>query len=278
MNCSATRKSKIICARNWKFCSICRVKICSVILDREKIWHWPWFVLRGTDSSCGALVLPAGVLIHSAGPWFLPRRPDSSTGARFVQRGPTSSCRPSSVSRGPACPAGPDPSCGALIRHAGPDSTFGALIRPEGPRFILRGPAPFRGPWFVPQCLDSESYGYWSVLWGPDSFYGPWSVLRGPDSSCGSIPRGPGSFCRALVLPTEPDPSRGVLKPDKKSTSARGPSGSRRPGFGFGGKRYVGPRWLAFGGGGGHGPNASTPGTATAMESNSKRACSRWGI
>ena len=79
-------------------------------------------------------------------------------------------------------------------------------------------------------------------------------------------------FCRALILPTGPDPSCGALKPDKKSTSARGPSGSRRPGFGLWGKRYVGPRWLAFGG---HGPNAPPPpGTATAMESNSKRACS----
>ena len=35
MNCSATRKSKIICARNLKFCSICGVKICSVNLDLE---------------------------------------------------------------------------------------------------------------------------------------------------------------------------------------------------------------------------------------------------
>ena len=35
MNCSATRKSKIVCARSWKFYSVCGVKICSVNLDRE---------------------------------------------------------------------------------------------------------------------------------------------------------------------------------------------------------------------------------------------------
>ena len=35
MNRSATRKSKITCARKKIFCSVCGVKICSVNLDRE---------------------------------------------------------------------------------------------------------------------------------------------------------------------------------------------------------------------------------------------------
>ena len=35
MNCSANRKSKRVCARSSKFCSVCGVKICSVNLDRE---------------------------------------------------------------------------------------------------------------------------------------------------------------------------------------------------------------------------------------------------
>ena len=35
MNCSATRKSKIFCARSLKFYSVCGVKICCVNLDRE---------------------------------------------------------------------------------------------------------------------------------------------------------------------------------------------------------------------------------------------------
>ena len=69
INCSATRKSKIICARNLKFCSVCGVKICSVNLDRENNFltlalirpAGARFVLRGPGTSCGAL-------IHSAAP------------------------------------------------------------------------------------------------------------------------------------------------------------------------------------------------------------------
>ena len=186
-----------------------------------------WFVLRGPGTSCGAL-------IHSVRSWFLPRRPASSTGARFFLRGPTSSCRL----------AGPCLSRGALIRLAGTDSSC-------GPWFDGRGPDPSRGapiriarPWSVPWSLICPA-GSWFVLRALICLTGPWFVLRvhpaGPD---------PWFFLRG------PDPSRGPLKPDKKLTSSRGPSGSRRPGFGLGTKRYVGPRWLAFGG---HGPNAPPP-------------------
>ena len=202
----------------------------------------PWYVLRGPDSFCGAL-------IHSAGPWFLPRRPDSSyrlrpPGPDSSCGTPTSSCRPSSVSRGPACPAGPwfdvrgpDPSCGAPIR----------IVRPWSVPWFLNCPT---GPWFV---------------------LGPWSVLRGPDSSCGSIPRGPGSFCRALILPAGPDPSRGALKPDKNRPQLWAQAGPGVPASVWGAKDMLVPGDWPLGAW----PECLPPGTATAMESNSKRACSR---
>ena len=166
-------------------------------------WHCPWFVLWGPDSSCGALLRPPG--------------PDSSCGALLRPAGPH-------PSRGALLiPRGPDPSCGALIGHSGPDSTFGALIRPAGPDSYC-------------EALIR------SVV--PDLSRRALIHLAGPDLSCGALIRLAGPSRGARVRSVEPwfflrgpDPSRRALKPDKKSTSARGPSGSRRPGFGLEGKK-----------------------------------------
>ena len=143
----------------------------------------------------------------------------------------------------------PGSSHGALIRPACPDSTFGVLIRPAGPWFVFQGPDPFREPWpwYVLRALIRPA-GPWSAPRGPDSSCGPWSALRGPNPSRGTRVR----YAEPWCFPQGPDPSHGALKPDRKSTSSRGPSGSRGPGSGLGGKIYVGPRRLTFGG---HGSN-----------------------
>ena len=131
-----------------------------------------------------------------------------------------------------------------------------------GPCFVLEGPGPSHGPWFV-------LWGPWFVLRGPGASCGalihpagPWFVPRRPDLSYGAllrpsgpwfVLRGPTSFCRsssvsrALIRRSGPWSVRGALKPDRKSTSARGPSGSRGPGFGLGGNRYVDPGDWAWG-------------------------------
>ena len=85
-------------------------------------------------------------------------------------------------------------------------------------------------------------------------------------------PRCVRSFCRALILPTGPDPSRGVLKPDKKIDLSSGPKRVQEARLRFGGQKIC---WSTVIGLWGHGPNASPPGTVIAMESNFKRACSR---
>ena len=184
MNCSATRKSKIICARNWKLSSVCGVKICSVNLHREIfLWHWPWFVLQGPGTSWGALIPPAA-------PWFVLRGPVSSTGTRFVLRGSTSSCRPSSVSRALLVPRGPDPSYGAMIRHTEPWFVMRALIRRSGPWSVLRGPDSY--------CKALIR----SVV--PDLSRRALIRLTGPDLSCGALIRLAGSSRGARVRSVEP--------------------------------------------------------------------------
>ena len=75
----------------------------------------PWFVLRGPDSSCGALARPVRswsvlrgpgssreVLIRPTVPWFAPRVLDPSHRALwFVLQGPDLSCGPWFVTRRP---------------------------------------------------------------------------------------------------------------------------------------------------------------------------------
>ena len=141
----------------------------------------PCFVTWGPDSSCGAVTLVGGyalrALIHLGG-LFVPRYPDSSYWALVRPSGPWS------ITWALIC------SAGSWLVSRGPDSFCGAIY------FVLRGPHPSRGtlicfaePWFVPQPLIRRS-GSWSDVEGPDPFHGPWFV-----------PRFPGSFCRALMLP-----------------------------------------------------------------------------
>ena len=79
----------------------------------------------------------------------------------------------------------------------------------------------------------------------PSGFAGVLALLQGPAPSRGvligpadtlSVPRGPVSSCGGY------DPSRGALKPDRKSTLAIGAQGVLGDRLGFGGKIYVGPR------------------------------------
>ena len=122
-----------------------------------------------------------------------------------------------------------------------PASSWRALVRHMGPLFVLRGP-------------DSS----WGALVRPA---GPWSVTRalirpaGPDPSRGARVR----YAEPWCFPQGPDPSHGALKPDRKSTSSRGPSGSRGPNSGFGAKYMLAPGDWPLG----DGSNAPPPGTAT---------------
>ena len=100
-------------------------------LIRPELGHAKtWFVPRGSDSSCLFVLF---VLIHSSGPWSVPR-------------GPTSS-------------AGPQPSRGALLCLAGPPHpSRRALLCPAGPWSVLLAPHPSRGALLctsVPRNPDS---------------------------------------------------------------------------------------------------------------------------
>ena len=101
------------------------------------------FLLRGPDSSSGALIRLSGI-------WSVPRGPDTSRGALIRIWEP---CR--SVKAGPLPdPRGPDSSSGALLCPVGPNLSQWALIHPSGPWSVRRSPGPSHealihpaGPW-----------------------------------------------------------------------------------------------------------------------------------
>ena len=139
----------------------------------------------------------------------------------------------------------------ALVRHMGPDSSCSAMISLAGSWIVPRRPALSR------RALIRIA-GVWSVSW-------PWFVRRGPNSSYGlrcrssngSIPRGPGSFCRALMLPVGP----WNLIENRSQLGAQGGPGG--PASVFGTEKC----WLLVIvlGGGGAWPECP-PGTATANQ------------
>ena len=222
------------------------MKICSVNLDRENNF----------------LTLS---LIRPVGAWFVLRgsaRPP----------GPDSSCRPSSVSRGPAYPAGP----WSVLRS--PDWSF-------EPWFDVRGPDPSCG-------APIRIARLWSVPWSLICPAGPWFVLRalmscgaliratGPDLSCGALIRLAGPSRGARVRSVEPDSSCGVpIRPAgpwnliKNRPQLGAQAGLGGPASVWRAKNYD-ICWSPVIGLWGAWPECP-PGTATAMASTSKRACSR---
>ena len=217
MNRSATRKSKITCARKTKFCSVCGVNICSVNLDRENNFLTlflirpvgAWFVLRGSASSTG---------------------PDSSYGPYFVV--------PALIRL-----AGPCLSRGALIRLAEPWLVIRALIRRSGPWSVLRGPDSYCEA-LIRSVVPDLSRRALIRLAGPDLSCGALIRPTGSDLSCGALIRLAGPSRGARVRSVEPwfflrgpDPSRRALKPDK-STSARAQAGLGGPASVWRAKNY----------------------------------------
>ena len=108
-----------------------------------------WFVLRGPDSSRGALIPPAAPSSVSrgpacpAGPWFVMRAVIRRSGPWSVLRGHDSYCEALIRSvvldlshRALIHLTGPDLSCGALIRLAGPSR--GALVRSVEPWNLIK--------------------------------------------------------------------------------------------------------------------------------------------
>ena len=184
---------------------------------------WKQFSDTVPDSSCGGLVRLAGLC--------------------FVHRGPIRPAGPYFVLPALIRLAGPCLSRGALIRLAEPWLVIRALIRRSGPWSVLRGPGSYCEA-LIRSVVSDLSRRALIRLAGPDLSCGALIRPPGSDLSCGALIRLAGPSRGARVRSVEPwfflrgpDPSRRALKPDKKSTSARGPSGSRRPGFGLEGKK-----------------------------------------
>ena len=169
-----------------------------------------WFVLRGSDSSIGALIRglirPAGsgsscgTLIRPAGQRSALHCHDSSCGLWFVLR--------------------------ALVRLVGPWIVVQAQTRPAGSWLILRWPDPSRGTLIHPR--------------GPDSFYGPWScVKQGPSPShralirlagpC-SVLQSPDPHCKTRIRLTKYDDCLSLNDRNERPSPTR-PSRSSVPSF-----------------------------------------------